>query len=1229
MGKYTHIIPEGEISLGIRKLQGANFDFKSTALEVKYSEKSLENIFENKSDEDLRVYYLAAIISRLKEFAKIKPNWKDNLNFIFNVWRFNRPFVTLKEQWSLKLNLKKKFLMKIVEKDSSISYGTVSEFLENYSEYSQEIIKIGRLERVKSKSGLLIEDYVKLTHLINNDADANILRRFYANIKTRVLDVDILLDDFGENFGVSFSGNLNRRISEDITLSAATRASLLKKLLKETPFVLAPLKNISRRKKDKTVLRAKIISFEEPGLKFDEMKLSEEIPYARYNEPNGEIKIKLLKNNKLEKSLDLKNLSRGIFSQEDSNKIFVAVKISEKMTIKRFVSVTIDLGEMKIEVSSDYSKVAELLSKVTKALEIEVSEFVFSDISGEFVLTETNYDETTFAHLMMNDKLLSGAIFINESNTPQFLRATFRMGYKTEEEKIKTANSFVLANFTALEFTFVSVELGKILKRKKSGGNLLVRYSNAVNDRIIKEFENYMRSVLAYYETKRNETLKLYELVPEGKSSSGKPMTKIELLKERAPEVFAGGYGRICLLDRQPLIVDDDWAGEIMTYPRGNGYKFGCDGNTYPHPGLVRSSKNVKNFEDFKYLPCCFKLDQMNNIESKYNDYLLGREFENKSSDVIKSSNKIATGGEEINLPVVLSEFLKLVFSNSKSYTRLGVQGGNFHSAVATGSEKKLATFSFADDESINYKTWRTEDFKVWPSLLKQEMYDFTAKGIIKSLNGRTDFKSEIHYRLLEEIYSVNIFVILNNGDNFEFELPRNNYFHAREFRHDNSVIIFKTRKNSAPNENSYELIKSGDNYYLDKNETAKFVEIYEHINRTLTLSLTPRNKVTVTKYNSYYTNSVEENMLFQIIDINGKRRGFTTTNGMTIITPPSQPGNLPSTENITKVGFSEAVKYFGEDPVAVSVDENSAIVGVWFQPGVSGSNFYVPLNGNKINDGIFPLKVEHPLTLKHNKMEISNLKEIVKKIELVILTLYKHFNEENKTVTVTELFDKYVTIAGNADYSHGKWSYKILRNSTSIENIFNYLNEYSPKFVIGGKIRLYSRKFYDGLLYMVSAKAKSDRGRPVLVPKIEDRKNVSDGNLIFDNKAALDNYIQIELQKDVDVNKLHENVTPFHLGEIRPYILHGDGRNYLIQNVALGNKRRAYNVSKIWAETKVNSGFSTEEYSGAMLNYSIYLRQQAGDIFLREGEEKAGVKLLLDRGGFYSAMMSLENESF
>ncbi len=102
------------------------------------------------------------------------------------------------------------------------------------------------------------------------------------------------------------------------------------------------------------------------------------------------------------------------------------------------------------------------------------------------------------------------------------------------------------------------------------------------------------------------------------------PKTKIEILREYAPEMFIQGYSRLVQTPMQPVPVDlkdvSMWENQtftdrlgrvahrkvlpILNKEEGKLYMFAAPGNEYPYIGLRYNT--MDNKDQFPYIPCCF-----------------------------------------------------------------------------------------------------------------------------------------------------------------------------------------------------------------------------------------------------------------------------------------------------------------------------------------------------------------------------------------------------------------------------------------------------------------------------------------------------------------------------------------------------------------------------------------------------------------------------------------------
>jgi hypothetical protein len=101
-------------------------------------------------------------------------------------------------------------------------------------------------------------------------------------------------------------------------------------------------------------------------------------------------------------------------------------------------------------------------------------------------------------------------------------------------------------------------------------------------------------------------------------------MSRINILKEYAPDLFVTNYARICQTPVQPVLLKEEdipaWEAQTFTNRKGEvehrkvlrfplenpKYIFGASTDTYPYVGLKKNTI-LSNRDQYPFVPCCFR----------------------------------------------------------------------------------------------------------------------------------------------------------------------------------------------------------------------------------------------------------------------------------------------------------------------------------------------------------------------------------------------------------------------------------------------------------------------------------------------------------------------------------------------------------------------------------------------------------------------------------------------
>jgi hypothetical protein len=299
-------------------------------------------------------------------------------------------------------------------------------------------------------------------------------------------------------------------------------------------------------------------------------------------------------------------------------------------------------------------------------------------------------------------------------------------------------------------------------------------------------FQEMFSKLLVLYNEKYNEIVQIYEqFIPDFgvvEEIEVSPLRQTDL----APEIFVSNFSRYCSEARYPTIVSDKQAKkyakegkEIMTFPRNvpesgptypsdgkNQHKYVCLNPEYPYPGLQVNTK-LSNSDEFPYLPCCFKNEQINKPGGTYRNYFFGEELESKEKkqQELITTDKILGSDKYGTLPDELQKLFEVLDTNTNyKYIRVGVQRNHssFLSAVMVGlyeqtgildlnEEKRQAKVAEIRKELAN---------KNISAMARQSCYDMNIEQISTELNNPEAYMNpKLYAQLLEGYFNCNIFL--------------------------------------------------------------------------------------------------------------------------------------------------------------------------------------------------------------------------------------------------------------------------------------------------------------------------------------------------------------------------------------------------------------------------------------------------------------------------------------
>jgi len=400
-------------------------------------------------------------------------------------------------------------------------------------------------------------------------------------------------------------------------------------------------------------------------------------------------------------------------------------------------------------------------------------------------------------------------------------------------------------------------------------------------------------------------------------------------------------------------------------YPRN---LYVCPNDKYPYNSLKDAKSNILIEAGIRYIPCCGKsLSNQITAEQFYSNETVYHKANDKRKLI---TNKIV---KDQNNPGNIQPILKIFFQSIIPVQYR--QGRDFHRLFSPISYSSLIHCVLKALSDQGYFNCITNDEKelyvnkfrdvlantINPAVYKQELYDMSEEDIVKNVrNPYVFFDPYLYYRGLEEYFKINIFVFNDNtpiiirsnlisNNNYEIvEVPRFRTMHLRnKYLNRPSLIILKYLGSKSDNLliPHCELITMGSHpsgYMFSQNMTEL---LYDCIKRTANSIVWrfPDNHT-----NNQNSNSIEMRkdpyslviwediftgvgnkgtIISQSIDSYGKARSLNIRFNDKIVTVmilPSQPLNIPTSQNVYKINEIDVINIFGK-PVGNTKD------GVWY----------------------------------------------------------------------------------------------------------------------------------------------------------------------------------------------------------------------------------------------------------------------------------------------------------
>jgi len=365
--------------------------------------------------------------------------------------------------------------------------------------------------------------------------------------------------------------------------------SIQKELLKYTPLEYSPI-NV-----DSTIIFAEMkfkndnIPTIDDGYEIFDLSIpNKTLPYIRWNTgtKNKEV-IKLYKGKTVEERPDYSKIIPSSSKEIPNSFNFSVLKGEGVSYLKGTYSLETNLMKIKIPTESNKEKVLE---NISKSFPLDIKSIDEKSISGDLLIYDIDINDLLLSDMILNDEAFNNYLFMKEISSPFALKKQIKLNFRSlsglalESDEKPSSVAFSITQNYAKEGEIVKVlKNGKVEEKilKYKDPYIKINISSGDSLKIANDFVNIFSILLTRYKLKKDNLEKLYiswipefanynELVLCPKKVEITNDTKINQLKQTAPDLFISGYARKCLCKKQPIpILEEEiesWKEKTFTY---------------------------------------------------------------------------------------------------------------------------------------------------------------------------------------------------------------------------------------------------------------------------------------------------------------------------------------------------------------------------------------------------------------------------------------------------------------------------------------------------------------------------------------------------------------------------------------------------------------------------------------------------------------------------------------
>lgn len=820
---------------------------------------------------------------------------------------------------------------------------------------------------------------------------------------------------------------------------------------------------------------------------------------------------------------------------------------------------------------------------------------------------------------------------------------------------------------------------------------LHLKVKKATNQAVAEKFIEIFRRLMFFYREHRAEVEAVYRefipaptvplRLPEDAKKKSKKNSRLDQLREKIPDLFVKRYARRCQAPFQPIIIEpheiETWRrrqildkGElrdrqILAYPpnKPNPFYFVCPDDANPYPGM-KKNKNLGNEDKYPYYPCCYNTDHMDPAaNTHYNEYYRGVPY--RKTQTQRATFKIKTDrflepGRLGFIPRQIMDVLGHYRGGNADFSRLGMPRGPnslLHCVLVALNDATYLAKSPEQQEAYVIAMRQYVAVTVIPALLKQELYDQSDAEIRGNLANTAQFLDPaFYYRALEEIFNINLYVFMpaEDDDNAGFlDIPRHKLFHVQAPRLDRQTVLIFKHWGATSDVITYPQCELIVDYDANTRQSTKVfgkpLTSLVHDALLLTdrnISYTLEGTETTVRSNFFslvnYMEMVRGQAVSQLVDDYGKLRGLVLGNGVTIVTPPSQPENLPVLAEPTLVPLEEARALFRDVAPTRAAKRDGQVVGLWYALNDLEQGLFIPVQPTTAL--VEELPTGNPNPLEATGINVINrtrkLRRDLAFILQIIRWLYFLYLQQQPQGTPDDFISRFLILGAEVP-ADSATAYDLSRLPRHFPQVVGAeagiaaLAPLAPSLFQAGRVVMYSAGFATKIQQKIRELAREMIGVPLEIPQELEHYYERDTDfqprpdtLLFVSERDLNLWYTSIMRPSYKGLVIRQELSVEADLIDEPYLYReATGRIYEIQNVLGGNKLRALTVAQSWFHQKINPGFNADPLETNLPVHIIYSISTAGTPIVQEDLSHGSpvfLQLLMYGNNRYAAMLPL-----